>query len=416
MSIVRIQSSPYTVSQHRLSNGLRLVHVETTLQRASCVVLARVGSRDEGRGEHGLVHLLEHMLFKGTKRRRAYHVSTRLESVGGDLNASTSKEELMLQATVLPRDLARSMELVSDIVQNASFPAHELEREREVVLEEIASYRDSVVETLFDEGEELVYGDSALGHPILGTRASVRGFTREDLSAFKSRYFVASNMVVCTSGPFSAHDVFAQAERYFIGIPRGEELPPRALAAYAPPQCCWRTKRTAQTHCLLLGQAIPDGDPDLDKLFLLMNIVAGDAANSRLNLLLREKHGLVYTLESDIVPLSDTGFYSIYFGTDKAHVVKALAMVTQELRAMTEVPLSRTKLQSAKRQYLGQLALSRVTAEALSVDNGRRALRDQPPITQEQLFSAVETITADDLQRMATRVFDENRYYTLLYR
>ena len=147
-----------------------------------------------------------------------------------------------------------------------------------------------------------------------------------------------------------------------------------------------------------------------------MNIVAGDAANSRLNLLLREKHGLVYTLESDIVPLSDTGFYSIYFGTDKAHVVKALAMVTQELRAMTEVPLSRTKLQSAKRQYLGQLALSRVTAEALSVDNGRRALRDQPPITQEQLFSAVETITADDLQRMATRVFDENRYYTLLYR
>lgn len=406
----------YEVTQGQLSNGLRMVHVETSMQRASCIVLVRVGSRDEAPSEQGLVHLLEHMLFKGTQRRKAYHISSRLECVGGDLNASTSKEEMMLQATVLPQDLGRSMELVADIVQNASFPAHELEREREVVLEEIASYRDSVVDTLFDEGEQLLFGDHPLGHQILGTKASVRRFTREQLVAFKQRYFTALNMVVCTSGPLAPERVFAMGERYFGGVAKGETLPPRALASFTAPRCQWVNKRTAQTHCLLLGQAMPDGDADLDRLFLLMNILAGDAANARLNMLLREKYGLVYTLESDIVTLCDAGYFSIYFGTDKAHVARAFAMVLQELRAVVAAPLSPTKLHMAKRQYLGQLALSRVTAEALSVDNGRRILRGQPPITQELMYEAVERITAEELQRVAARVFDEGMFYTLLYR
>lgn len=406
----------YEVAQRRLSNGLQAVHVVSPLRRASCIVIVRVGSRDEGEDEQGLVHLLEHMLFKGTRRRRAYHVSNRLESVGGDLNASTSKEELMLQATVLPQDMARSMELVADIVQNASFPQHELAREREVVLEEIASYRDSVVETLFDEGESLVFDGHSLGHPILGTKASVRRFTREQLLAFKARYFTASNMVLCTAGPLGAERAFAMGERYFGGVPRGGALPQRARAVFAPPQCQWVNKRTAQTHCLLLGRAMPDGDGDLDGLFLLMNILAGDAANSRLNLLLRERHGLVYTLESDINALSDTGYYSIYFGTDRAHYRRALAMVMAELRAMAQTPLTPTKMRAARRQYLGQLELSRISAEALAVDNGRRAMQGRPLVSLERVYRAMEAITAEDLQRVAARLFDEGNYYTLVYR
>lgn len=406
----------YIVSQCRLSNGLCAVHVETVLQRASCVVLVRVGSRDEAQHEQGLVHLLEHMLFKGTTQRRAYHISSRLESVGGDLNASTSKEEMMLQATVLPQDMDRSMELVADIVRNATFPAHELEREREVVLEEIASYRDSVVETLFDQGETLLYASHPLGHPILGTPALVRRFTREQLLALKQRYFVASNMALCTAGPIKAQKVFDKAERYFGPIAPGGSVQPRVPACFDAPQCQWANKRTAQTHCLLLGQAMAEGDADLDSFYLLMNVLAGDAANSRLNMLLREKHGLVYTLESDVVPLSDSGYFSIYFGTDKAHVNRAMHMVLAELRAVKEKPVSATKLRMAKRQYLGQLALNRISAEALAVDNARRAMRRMPLVTQEQIYAAVEAITAENLQRVAKRIFNEETFYSLLYR
>lgn len=406
----------YTVSQCRLSNGLCVVHVETPLPRATCVVLVRVGSRDEARNEQGLVHLLEHMLFKGTTKRRAFHISSRLESVGGDLNASTSKEEMMLQATVLPQDMGRSMELVSDIARNATFPGHELEREREVVLEEIAAYRDSVVETLFDQGEELLYGRHPLGHPILGTPALVRRFTREQLQAIKARYFVASNMALCTAGPFGAQRVFDMAERYFGTLAAGGAVPRREPAHFDAPQCRWANKRTAQAHCLLLGQAMAEGEADLDGFYLLMNTLAGDAANSRLNMLLREKHGLVYSLESDVVPLSDTGYFSIYFGTDKAHVNRAMDMVLVELRAAKETPITATKLRMAKRQYLGQLALNRISAEALAVDNARRAMRRQPLVTLEQIYAAVEAITAEDLQRVAKRVFNEETFYTLLYR
>lgn len=406
----------YHVSHCQLSNGLCVVHVESSLQRASCVALVRIGSRDEAQNEQGLVHLLEHMLFKGTEQRRAYHISSRLERVGGDLNASTSKEEMMLQATVLPQDMARSMELVADIVLRATFPAHELEREREVVLEEIASYRDSVVETLFDQGETLLYGDHPLGHPILGTPANVRRFSRAQLLDCKQRYFVASNMAICTSGPIKAQRIFDMAERYFAQLPASGAAATRLPARFNLPQCQWVNKRTAQTHCLILGQAMPDSDADLDSFYLLMNMLAGDAANSRLNMLLREKHGLVYTLESDVVPLSDSGYFSIYFGTDKAHGSRAIDMVLAELHAAAARPISATKLRMAKRQYLGQLALNRISPEALAVDNARRALRGLPFATLEQLCAAISAISADDLQRVAARVFNENTYYTLLYR
>lgn len=406
----------YVVSQSRLSNGLCVVHVETALQRAACTVFVRIGSRDEAPREQGLVHLLEHMLFKGTAKRRAYHISSRLERVGGELNASTSKEDMMLQATVLPQDLERSMELEADIVLNASFPEHELEREREVVLEEIASYGDSVFETLFDQGEVLLYGDHPLGHPILGTPELVGQFTREQLLALKQRYFVASNMALCTVGPLSAKRVFDKAERYFGAVATGGTLPMRLPARFDVPRCQWENRQTVQTHCLLLGQAFAEGNPNLDCFYLLMNILAGDAATSRLNMLLREKHGFVYALESDVASFSDSGYFSIYFGTDKGHVARALSMVLAELRAMAAAPISDSKLRAAKRQYLGQLALNRISPEALAVDNARRATRGQPLITQEQMAAAIQAFSADDLQRVADTVFKEENFYTLIYR
>lgn len=403
------------IAQAQLPNGLRMVHLESQGHICFIAVMVRLGSRDELPQDYGLSHLLEHMLFKGTQHRSAYQVSNRLESVGGDLNAYTSKEELVVQAALLPQDLQRGLELVADVVVNPTFPPHELAREREVVLEEIAAYRDAPSEQILDDFEVMLFATPALGHPILGDRRRVMRFSPDDLHRLHSAFFLANNMVLATAGPLKAERVFALARKYFACVPQGSLPPCRPQAQFTCPHVQWQPKATAQVHCVVGGQAISMLDPHYTPLALLLNIMAGDASNARLNRILREHRGLIYQLDGALTTYMDLGFYAIYFGTELRHLKRILQLVSREFDALCQHPLGRLQLSQAKRQYIGQLYMGAENLEAAMLLTARRILEGLPMVGVQQAVEEVNALTSQQLQEEAQRYFDPAHFYTLIY-
>lgn len=399
----------------QLPNGLRMVHLESQGHVCYIALMVRLGSRDEQPEDYGLSHLLEHMLFKGTRCRSAYQVSNRLESVGGDLNAYTSKEELVVQAALLPRDLQRGLELVADVVVNPTFPPRELARERDVVLEEIASYRDAPSEQILDDFEVMLFATPALGHPILGDRRRVVRFTSEDLHRLHAAFFRASNMVLATAGPLKAERVFTQARKYFSAVPTGSLPPMRPQAQFTCPRVQWHPKSTTQAHCVVGGQAISMLDPHYTPLALLLNVMAGDASNARLNRILREHRGLIYQLDGALTTYMDLGFYAIYFGTEARHLRSALRLVAQEFDALCQSPLGCLQLSQAKRQYIGQLYMGADNIEAAMLLTARRVLEALPMVSLQQAVEEVHAVTAQQLLELAQHYFEPTRMYTLIY-
>ena len=351
-------------TRYTLRNGIRCIHKQVRSAAVHCALTVGTGSRDEQPAEHGMAHLLEHAFFKGTERRRAYHINCRLENLGGELNAYTTKEETVIHTTTLRADLSKAAELIADIVFHSTFPAKELEKEKDIIVDEINSYKDSPSERIFDDFEDLVFKGSPLGHNILGSKASLMKYTRDDLKRFVARTYNTDQMVFSVIGNVSPKRFREICDRYFASQTASARTFSRERTAPYEPFSKTLHRNCHQAHCLLGGRAYSLRDDRRVALSLLSNLLGGPSANSLLNLAVRERNGLSYSIESSFTPLSDTGIATIYFGTDKDRTDECLSIVRHELERICRGELKERQLGIAKKQYIGQITLAMESNES----------------------------------------------------
>ena len=401
---------------HTLDNGLRLVHHRTPGMVAHCGLIIDIGSRDEADQEHGIAHFIEHMLFKGTKRRKAFHILSRLEDVGGELNAYTTKEETAVHASFLKDDYERAIELISDVTFNSSFPEKEIEKEKDVVIEEINSYLDNPADLIFDDFEELIFPNQPIGRNILGTQDSVKSFTREKLSDFVARNYSTSQMVFCSVGNISDERILKLFKSHFSGIAtearagRGKKI-----WKYVPASVT-KKKDTYQNHCIIGNVAFDLKDMRRMSMFLLNNIIGGQGMNSRLNLSLREKNGLAYNVESSYNPYYDTGVFSIYFGTDSQYLEKSISITHAELKKLRESKLGTIQLSKAKNQIKGYLARGYENHESLMLSLGKSLQIFDRIDTIEDICRKIDNVSSSEIIETANDIFEPSRLSTLIYK
>jgi len=401
---------------HTLDNGIRMVHQTIPGLVAHCGVIINTGSRDESPDEHGLAHFIEHMLFKGTKKRRAYHILSRLEDVGGELNAYTTKEETAIHASFLKDDYARAIDLISDLVFNSVFPEKEIEKEKDVVLEEINSYLDTPAELIFDDFEELVFASQPIGRNILGTENSVKEFSREKVSSFISKNYGTGQIIFCSIGNISNEKILKHFKTCFGQIPYSINNNSSSAKWEYKPATLTVKKDTYQNHYIIGNLAFDLKDPRRMGMFLLNNILGGPGMNSRLNLSLREKNGLAYNVESNYTPYSDTGIFSIYFGTDSQNLEKSISITLAELNRLRTSKLGSIQLGKAKNQLKGYLARGFENHESLMLSHGKSILVFDRIDNIEDLVKKIDLITATDLLEIANEVFEPSMLSALLYR
>lgn len=390
---------------YTLPNGIRCIHKRVKSPVAWCAMTVNAGSRDELAGESGIAHFTEHMLFKETGRRKAHHINSRLEKLGGELNAFTTKEETVVHATTLKTDFPKAAELIADILFNSSFPEKEIGKECEVILDEINSCKDSPTERIYDEFEDLFFAGSALGHNILGTRASVGKFTGRYLRRFTARTYNTDQMVFSLAANISEKSFVATAEKCF-----GHVAPsPRAFERQPPPTVAPFSKtihrNTYQAHCIMGGRAYSNNDPRRIPLALLVNILGGPAANSRLNTLLREKNALTYNIEASFTPYYDTGVATIYLGTDRDKMDRCRELINELLCEIRNTAMTARQLAAAKKQFTGQLAISMESKESYILSAGKSLLIYNEVDTPEAIYGKIEAVTASDIMNAANEVF-----------
>lgn len=422
-----------------LDNGLRVIHLPSASQVVWCGYELAVGSRDELPGEEGLAHFCEHMTFKGTARRSALQIINDQESVGGELNAFTNKEDTVFYAAVTKDHFIRALHLLTDIVFNSLYPQHEIDKEVEVICDEIESYNDSPSELIYDEFENLLFKGHPLGHNILGKAEQLRSFTTADALRFTRRHYRPDNAVFFVYGDVNfkrlcdvlskSEEYFSKSEEYFsmsveCGVRsedrhatapslQGNLTPPSTLLT---PREVIIEKDTHQAHVMLGTRAYRFDDPKRMALYLLNNIIGGPGMNARLNLSLRERHGLVYTVESSMAAYSNTGVWSVYFGCDHHDVNRCLRLVRRELDRMMTRPLSASQLMVAKRQLKGQLAIACDNREQFALDFGRSFLHHGHERDIDILFARIDAVTSEDIQQVAEELFSADNLTTLIFR
>jgi len=398
-----------------LKNGIRVVHKQTDRPVAHCGLLVKAGSRDETPEEEGLAHFIEHVLFKGTKRRRAYHILSRMEDAGGELNAYTDKETTVIFTSFLTADYQRAIDLIFDIGFNSVFPEKELVKEKEVIIDEINSYRDVPSELIFDDFEEILFPGHSLGMNILGTPEKVKAFSRQDVLRFIGRHYGYNRMVFSSVGNISSQKLKKQLEKVTEELElsysdEGREAPKN----YQPVE-----KKLAlsnfQTHALIGRQAYPADDEKARGLILLNNILGGPGMNSRLNLNIREKYGFTYNIESFYNGYSDTGVFGIYAGTDPGTIDRTLKLIYKELKKLREKPLGDMQLKKAKRQILGQIAMAQESNGSMMLALGKSLLTYDRIDTFAEVQEKIEAITSKQLQVIANEMFEESKMSSLLY-
>jgi predicted Zn-dependent peptidase len=402
--------------RHRLENGIRIIHKEVKNQVAHCGVIINTGSRDELEQEQGIAHFIEHTIFKGTKKRKAYHILSRLENVGGELNAYTTKEETCIYASFLHPYYERSIELFADISQNSVFPQAEIEKEKEVIIDEINSYRDNPAEEIFDEIEDMVFAGHPLGRNILGTKELVRSFTRKNIFRFMKRTFNTEEIVICSVGNIEFSKLVRLAEKYFGHIkPNPRTFQRHKFDQYQPKTQSF-DKGMYQAHCIIANQAYSRTDKKRTALVLLNNILGGPGLNTRLNMGIREKYGFCYNIESNYTMYSDTGILSIYLGTDFNYLEKTIKLVLRELKKLREQKLGSLQLHRAKQQLIGQIAISQESNvnELLSI--GKSVLAYDKVDSIESIIEEINAIEAVELLEIANEIFDPKQLSTLIYR
>jgi predicted Zn-dependent peptidase len=392
-----------------------MIHLPSDSPVSYCGFAVNAGTRDERPDESGLAHFVEHLLFKGTKKRKAWHILNRMENVGGELNAYTTKEDTFVYAIFMEEHYARAVELLADLVFHSVFPPQEVEKEREVVIDEINSYRDNPSELIFDEFENRLFSGHALGHNILGDEESLARFTSASGLSFVKRFYVPANMVFFSMGRIDMKKVIRTVEKeagdISLPLPEGNRIAPSPI----PPHIERTGKETHQAHVLVGNRAYTMHDAKRVPLFLLNNLMGGPGMNSRLNMALREKHGLVYNVESSVTSYTDTGLAATYFGTDRKNGEKALHLVRKEFVRICEEKLSATQLAAAKKQLTGQMGVSGDNKEGLFLALGKSFLHYDRYDTLEEVFAKIEKVTSADLLEVANEVFCFDRLSGLIY-
>jgi len=403
------------ISRGDLSNGIKLVHQQVVAEVGHCGIMIHAGSRDEKKAEHGLAHFIEHALFKGTKKRKSYHVLTRIDSVGGELNAYTTKEETCIYASFPAEHGERSLELLSDITFDATFPELEINKEKDVICDEIQSYNDSPSEQIFDDFEELLFPGHALGRPILGTEKSVKSFTRNNVLQFRNETYISNALVVSYVGPHSFEKFKYWCEKYLSEkkFPtKGRKRNPVVKTGIFHKT---EERNTYQAHRIIGGVAPSSMQKERTAMILLNNILGGPYMNSRLNLKIREKYGFTYNLESGYNTFSDTGVFTIYMGTEKKTLDKTQALVMKELKNLREKKLSSLQIHQAQKQLSGNLMLGRDNNSAVMMGLAKSVLLFNVIDNTEKIQREINAITPAKLIDMANRVFRENKLQSLTY-
>lgn len=386
---------------HTLSNGLRVVAERSDGNVAYIGVLTNAGSRDDGTGRDGLAHFVEHTLFKGTPTRRGWQVSNRMELIGGELNAYTTKEEIMLYTNAPAGYEGRALELLADLVENASFPAHELDLERGVVLEEISSYRDNPAYAVFDEFDEIFFAGSPLAHNILGYEDTVNRLSSTDTRDFLTSYFTPGNMVLYCVTPTDPRKCMRLVEKYFGRISRPMAAHLRTAPAPVAPFDETRDNHRNQANVVIGTATYSASDPRRYALYLFSAILGGSAMNSRLNRVLRERRGLVYTVESSVSLYSDAGSWQVYFGCDPENVEKCSRLVRHEVETIAAGPMSDRAFQQARRQLCGQLLVSGDNRESCAMALAKSLMRHGEVLDNSHTARQIMSLTPDDLLAVA---------------
>ncbi|MGE5448184.1 MAG: M16 family metallopeptidase [Bacteroidales bacterium] len=398
-----------------LKNGIRIIHQETKSPVSHFGVLINTGSRDEEAEEQGIAHFIEHVIFKGTQSRKAYHILNRIEDVGGELNAYTTKEETAVFSTFLSRYYKRSMELISDILINSTFPARELEREKEVVIEEINSYKDNPSELIFDEFEEILFDGHPIARNILGTPELLRSFNKDNIVKFMDENYHTDQIVLSSVGNISMARFTQLAEKYFGVIPEKLRTKKRNDVYNYQPEKRIVQKDTFQAHCII-GNLAPDVFSNKRMpMILLNNIIGGPSMNSRLNMLLRERNGMAYNVESNYTSYFDTGAFMVYFGTDKDNMDRALRLISKDFKNIREKAMGTLQLSRAKKQLIGQLAISTENREDLMLSLGKSLLFFNRVDTMKVIVERIEKISNSEIMDVANEVFDDPQRSILIY-
>ena len=438
---------------YTLDNGLRIIHLPSDSQVVYCGYQINAGTRNEEPGEEGLAHFCEHVTFKGTERRKAWHILNCLESVGGDLNAYTNKEGTVYYSAILKEHIARAVDLLSDIVFHSVYPQAEIDKEVEVICDEIESYNDSPAELIYDEFENILFKGSPLGHNILGTAEQVRAFKTEDALRFTRKLYRPDNAIFFAYGDIDFKKLVKLIQKALGECPKGRELacstdcksaetptderiaeetPTEEMEAgdanhkvqsskfNAQSKVAGKTivmqKNTHQAHVMIGTRAYDVNDDRRMPLYLLNNMLGGPGMNAKLNLALREHNGLVYTVESTMVAYGDTGTWSIYFGCDEHDVKRCLRLVRKELDKFMQKPLSDAQLKAAKKQIKGQIGVACDNRENFALDFGKSFLHYGWEKNVDRLYEQVDEITATQIQAVAQELFDKDRLTTLIFK
>lgn len=390
---------------HTLPNGIRCVLKTVCSAVCYCSMTIGAGSRDEREGEKGIAHLLEHTLFKGTERRKAWQVNCRLENLGGEINAFTTKEETVVHATVMRGDFGKAVELIDDIIFHSTFPAEEVEKEKEVIVDEINMYKDSPEERIYDDFEDLLFAGSELGHNILGTKRNLARLHSVDIKEFVGRNYTTDRMVFATIGNITPKAFVATVERWF----GRESATERGSVRCAPPKV-ERFERVLshpshhQVRSIMGARAYSLDDGRRLALILMTNILGGPSAASRLNVALRERKALTYCVEALYTPMSDCGMFSIYFSCEKEKLEQCRSVIAQELKRIMNEPLTTRQLSVAKKQFVGQFAISAENNEAYMLSVGKSYLVFGGVDSTEEVYRKVEEIKAEDIMAVARDV------------
>jgi predicted Zn-dependent peptidase len=399
-----------------LANGIRIIHQEINHTRLiHCGFILDIGSRDETKEQEGIAHFWEHMAFKGTKKRKAFHILNRLDSVGGELNAYTTKEKICFYSSILNQHFNKAAELLCDITFNSTFPENQINRERQVILEEMSMYRDSPEDAIQDDFDAQIFENHALGRNILGREDTVSKFSQQDFFDFVSSRLDTSKIVFSVVGNISFAKVLKQVEGFLSEIPVKRRLYIRSGFSNYKPVNKTIEKDITQSLCAIGKPAISLYHPDRFRLYLLNNILGGPSMTSRLNLALRERHGYVYSVESTYQAYTDTGFLGIFYGTEEKTASKAKKIVMKELDKLRSLKLGTMQLHMAKEQAVGQMAMAEENYASLMLIYGKNLL-DQNKITElDQIFTIIKNTTAGELQDLAREYLAEEDFSYLTY-
>lgn len=405
-----------SISEYILPNGIKILHKHRRGAVAHLSLMVSTGMRDEAENENGLAHFIEHMLFKGTKKRKAYHVLSCLENVGGELNAYTTKEETCIHASFLKEYYNKAIELISDVAFNSVYPENELEKEKEVILDEINSYRDSPAEEIFDDFENNLYKGHEMGRNILGTTDLVEKFTRADLCRFLKNNYSTNRMVIATVGDISFEKFKNKIIAFFGGFQCYETKFHRSEFNVLPAFTEIQERNNHLSHCIIGGVSYDIDSPRKMQMVLLNNVLGGPGMNSRLNLNIREKYGFAYTIESQYNAYSDTGNFSIYMGVDPHSLDKAVSLVYKELDKLKNNKLGTIQLSNAKNQLVGQLALSSESGLGELLAMTRSAFTKEGIEPLSEIIRKIRNLSSIDILEVANEIFNSNNLNLLIYK